>query len=416
MKSTLMWRYIGTGIAMMTILSGCGGGGSANTGSTEVEIWTDAERVAYQTGEDAWKDDLTAETTLVNGKKRYTFDYTGKYGVALYCKNTVDKGITLFQLTTSESRSVVLGCGQEDSASISGKITDTTSINTQIDGYGVAMGRGWEMASSTHTYTMNVAQGMRDLIVTSLDTVNAKIVPQRFYIERDIDFMGPDIGHDITLTDTNTHTVSGYDLTEGSSTKATVKLVTENDTMFTADVDGKWYVPDSGLRAEDQYFFYGESKVANQAFVYTLKSYGAENIPKQDQLIDATYVTALQGVGYDKTARYLDGLAYSPSAQSHTLRFYSARVATDDKKWYYAILSAGWLDGEESYSLPDLSGLQGFATAWQGLNAAHASISVYMSSKSIKDIFLADKVYSHSHDYFFLIPGSQSELAYESLF
>jgi len=402
------YKGLAAATALLLALAGCGGSG--NPGSTEVEILSDADAVVYEKGDGVWKDDLVAEATLVNGKKRYTFEHTGEYGVALYCKNTGDEGVTLFQFTTSESRSVMLRCSEGAGSAINGTIADTTSVSGQIKGYAVAMGRDWDMLNPPpYTYALQVTHGLRDLIVTSLDMSG----PQRFYIERDIDFSGPDNAHVIAMSDSNTHTMSAHTLSVANLSKGYIKLLSDNDTIFTADNNGKWYIPNGGLIANDVYLFYGVS-VANDTGY--LEIYGSENVPKQDIHIDAGYINKLQGTGYDKTTRKFDGLGYIPSAQSQARKFYALTLKDNTNKWYKIILSNGWLDGADNYQIPDLSALQGFGTVWQGLNAAHASTEVYMSDTSIQAMMQAERVYTPYESFFPVVPGAKYETALENIF
>ncbi len=404
--------YKNAAITIMTALItvGCSGSGS---GSTKVEIISDADAVAYQIGDGTWKDDLTA-VNLTDGRKRYTFDQTGKYGVALYCKSTSDKGVTIFQLNTSESNSVVYECGKQSGSTISGKITDNTSVTP--DGFAVAMGRDYAIVDDKGNYSMQVNHGIRDLIVVSLvQPVGGKITPQRFYLERDIDFTGPDIGHSVTLKDAETHTMSGYSFTKVANTKAYAMLLSKNDTLFTANISGKWYIPTAGLVAEDAYLFYG---VHAQHIASYLEVYGANSIPKQDKNMDASYVASLQGVAYTKATGKFVGLDYVPSAQSHAMRYFVADAKkTATKEYYYAVLSSGWLNGETDYTLPDLSSLAGFAGVWSVQGADKAGVLVLMSNKTIKEMFEAQRVYAPkgSPNFFFVIPGAKYETAYKSV-
>ena len=412
MRRDSMYRNAAIAIMTALVVVGCGGGGGGS-GSTKVEIISDADAVAYQTGTGAWKDDLTAEN-LTDGRKRYTFEQTGKYGVALYCKGTSDKGVTVFQLTTTESRSVVYRCGKQSGSPISGKITDNTSVTP--DGFAVAMGRDYAIVGNKGNYSMQVNHGTRDLIVVSLvQPVGGKITPQRFYLERDIDFTGPDIGHHVTLTAAKTYTMSGYGFTKAANTKAYAMLLSKNDTLFTADIDGKWYVPTAGLVAEDAYLFYG---VHAQHSTSYLEVYGANSIPKQDKNMDASYVLSLQGVAYTKATGKFVGLDYVPSAQSQAMRYFVADAKkTATKEYYYAVLSSGWLNGATDYILPDLSSLVSFAGVWSVQSADKAGVLVLMSNKTIKEMFEAQRVYApkDSPNFFFVLPGATYETAYKSV-
>jgi hypothetical protein len=412
-EETMQWyrKYQTAAIIAVVLFAVVGCGGSSGTpASTEIEILSDADAVVYEKGDGIWKDDLVAEATLVNGKKRYTFEHTGKYGVALYCKNTGDEGVMVFQFTTKESRSVILRCSEGAGSAIGGTIADTTSVSGQVKAYALAMGRDWHLATSApYTYSMQVTNGLRDLIAVSLDSNG----PQRFYIERDIDFTGPDNAHALSLSDGNTHTMSTYTLSVANLSKGHVKLLSDNDTMFTANQGGKWYIPDSGLIADDLYLFYGIS-IANDTSY--LEIYGSENVSKQNKSIDAAYINKLQGTGYDKNSRKFDGLDYTASAQSLSEKFYILSMKDNANKWYKVILSTAWMDGAESYQVPDLSALHGFGAVWQGLNAAHAYAEVYMSDADIQAMMKAERIYTPYKSFFPLIPGKKYETALESIF
>ena len=411
MRRYSIYRNVAIGIIIVLMAVGCGGGGEPE--SIHVEVISDADAVAYQTGDGAWKDDLTGEN-LTDGKKRYTFDQTGDYGVALYCKGATDKGVTIFQLNTAESKSVVYECGKQNGSTISGTITDHTSVTP--DGFAVAMGRNYAIVGSTGNYSMQVNHGVRDLIAVSLvQPVGGKITPQRFYLERGINFSGVDIGHLVTLTDANTYTMSGYSFTKTANTKAYAKLLSKNDTLFTANIDERWYVPTAGLVAEDTYLFYG---VHIHHLTSYLEVYGADSIPKQNKNMDASYVQSLQGAAYTKAMGKFVGLDYVPSAQSQAMRYFVANVKnTATKEYYYAVLSSGWLKGKTDYTLPDFSSLVSFAGVWSAQSADKAGVLVLMSNKTVKEMFEAQRVYApkDSPNFFFVIPGAKYETAYESV-
>ena len=251
-------------------------------------------------------------------------------------------------------------------------------------------------------------------MIVSLDiSVAPPTIPKRLYIERDIDFQGPDVAHNITMTDANTHTLSGYGFSSISGTTGYAKLLSENNTLFTSNMDGKWYLPDSGLLEEDVYLFYGEVQASK---TYNLEIYNANDVPKQDKVIDASYVTALQGTSYDKATRTFSGLSYAPSVQSQVLKYYVAFLEGSSNKWHHIVLSSGWLNAHSTYAIPDLSALSGFATVWQGDNAVHAATAVYMSNKSISEMFKAERMYEPGDNQYQVVPGSKYESAIETIF
>jgi len=327
--------------------------------------------------------------------------------------------VTVFHLTTTESRSVIQNCGRGASAVISGTVTDQTGV-ANIKGYALSMGMGsdgYDIVPKNNTaYSIKAAKGSRDLVTVSLaKDSNNKIVPQRFHIERGINFLGGIVGHVVTMTAANTQTMQEYDLTRAANTKGYAFLITEHEAQFRADTDGKWYLPSSGLLEKDSYLFYGVHIHNDTSY---LEVYAANSVPAADKVIDASYVAALLGTGYTKATGKFDGLDYTPSASSQPMKYFvlnTKKTATNE--WYYAILSVGWMDSGETYTLPDLSSLAGFSGMWNGQQADKASTSITMSNKSIGEMFQTKKVYApeKSQNYFFVIPGAKHEIAYEQI-
>ena len=407
-------------VAAAAILAGgCGGGGGSGNGAPgggatpgSVTIVTDAWAIAYETGDGVWRENPQLEETLQEGLKRYRFSDDGKYGVACSCN---DKHLMIFQMDTDETREVrfVCGGGHSASATMSGTVSDQTGTP---DGYGVALERDYDIViGSSGSYTLNAPPGTRDLVAVSLKSVNGKTVPQRFYIERGIDFSGTDTGHNITLTAANSSSVSGYALTGLHNSDAELYLVTENDTYFRTSVDGRWYIPDTGLREGDLYALYGEKKGSGNNRVTALKLYDAGAIAREDIDLDLSYLTPMSGVAYDNSAVFY-GLAYQPSAQSLPFRSYlitMSKQSTDAN--VDLVLSAGWMSGANSYTVPDLSGLSDFANRWRGAQPDKVVVSALMSNLEIETMLGSERVFTPHDVMLFMRPGAQYEVATEEL-
>ena len=400
------------------LAGGCGGSGSGSAapgdGTTpgSVTILTDAGAIAYETGDGVWRENPQLEETLPGGMKRYRFSDDGRYGVACYCNN---KHLMIFQMDTDETREVRFACGGNPAASatMSGTVSDQTGTP---DGYGVAMERDYNIVyGGSGTFTLNAPLGKRDLIAVSLKTVNAKTVPQRFYIERGIDFSGADIAHNITLTAAHSTGVSGYALNGLHNTDAELYLITKNDTYFRTSVDGRWYIPDAGLKEGDLYALYGEKKENSTNKVTALKVYDAGAMAKEDKSLDLSYVTPMSGVAYDNSAIFY-GLAYQPSVQSQPFRSYlitMEKQATNEN--VDLALSAGWMSGVSSYTIPDLSALSGFANSWRGARPDGVVVSAIMGNQSIDTMLKTDRVFTPHDSMLFIRPGTQYEVATQQL-
>ena len=399
-------------ITALIVIVGCGGGSGGNTTSgnislAPVEVVTDADAVAYQIGNDKWGDDLVLKETLSNGEKRYSFNQNGRYGIALYCQN--GKSLILFQQTTDESRSVHFTCRNVTaSASMSGNISDP---NDTPAGYAVALERKYDIVNgNSGTFSMTAPTGIRDLVAVSL---NNAAVPQKFYIERNINFSGVDIAHTVTFSNTNTVPVNGYVITQGTGTTAEAYLVTSNETFFTAAINGTWYLPQSGLIADDLYAFYGFD---SQKKVSALDVYAASEVPKQNRNMDVSYINPLVNINYDNQSLFV-GLDYQTSAQSLSMKNYLAMMEkTQTHEDYALVLTKGWLGDAESYTMPNLSSLSGFQAAWQGDNADHATIIVIMSNKNVNEMFTSTKEFTPHGNHLFMIPDIKYEVATQELF
>ena len=407
----MKWRYFQKSLPLLAVLfmgAGCGGGGSAGPGT--VQIVTDADAIAYQVAEEAWRTDVTPKSSKAT-EKTYEFNADGRYGVALYCSSS--RHLMLFQLNTNESRTVQMNCDTSNAQSLtmSGNITDTTDTP---EAYGVAVGWLYDIVyGSSGTYTIkNVPPGKYDLAAVTLKTINNKTVPQKFYIERNIDFLANDNAHNITLTAANTVGVTGHTLSAAAGATAEAYLITANNTYFTAARDGSWYLPE-GVLPEDIFVFFGFD---NTSKVLMLEAYRATEVPKTDKNIDLSYIRPLNGVTYDNSGTF-GGLGYQPSAQSRPLRAYVAMLykdATDAN--CDLVLSSGWMQGKNSYTIPDLSGLNGFAAAWYGDQADSAEIDAIMADRSVEEMLESKKIFMRYGADLFLMPNIRYEIASETIF
>ena len=395
------------------MLSACGGGGGESVLQKDVtiEIVSDAASVAYETGDGVWKSNLVSEKSQGSNEKHYRFKHHGQYGVALYCTSGNEKQTLLFQLDTAESKRIVAFCGtQQGSSPISGTINDTTSIASSITEYGLAMGRDWQILSSSSTgYSLDVRHGQRDMIVTSLVTKNSLSTPKRFYIERDIDFSGPDTGKSISLKENNTHEIETYNL-QAKSGSEHVFLLSKNDTLFRASLDDKWFVAKNGLIPKDAYLFYGEDTKQHTA---CLQVYAADTVRGVNPTIDPARVAPLKGMQYDKNGK-ISLTHYESLASQLPHRFYTIKL-TNNQINYTIILGSKWLGNASEYVLPDLSEAEGFANVWDGSNATTVSAEVTLSNISIDTMFGAKRLYQPSKYFFPVIAGAIYQTAFAKI-
>ena len=394
----------------VVMLSACSGGGTTQKDVT-VEIVSDADAVAYETGDGVWKSDLVAEKSQGGTEKHYRLKHHGRYGVALYCGSGNEKQTLLFQLDTAESKRIVAFCGtQQGSSPISGTINDTTSIASTITEYGLAMGRDWQILSSSSTsYSLDVHHGKRDLVVTSLITQNSLSTPKRFYIERNLDVSGPVAGKTISLKDNNTHEIKTYDL-QVKSGKGYVFLLSKNDTLFRANIDDKWFVPKSGLISKDVYLFYGDETKQQTA---CLQIYSADTVREVNPVIDPAHVAPLKGIQYDKSGK-ISKLHYESSENRLPHQFYTIKL-TKNQTSYTIILGSKWLGNVSEYDLPDLSEAEGFANVWDGSDATTVSAEVTLSNISIESMFEAKRHYQPSNYFFPVVAGAIFQTAFAQI-
>ena len=409
-------HFTRTAIAAAYVLlsvTGCGSsGGSSSTasGATTIRIVTDADALAFQQGNEAWRDNLSVTKTLADGQKEYDIAYTGRYGVALHC--TQQNYSIIFQLDTSESSTVPFRCDQDTpTAQISGTATDTTDTP---DGIAVAMGRDYDItASNGATYTMSPQKGLRDLVAVPLKKdSNGNVIPLRFHIERGISFTGPDLSHNITLTAANTTPVSGYLLQTTANTTGEALLITANDTFFTAAIDGKWYLPQSGLIDEDLFVFVGTDTARKVA---ALDISAATAVTQTDKTLDVSYINTFAGVTYDNSATFAN-VHYNTTAQNLPLRAYLIQLEENTGSRFEIVLSSKWAGDTQTYTIPNLSTLNGFQKSWLGAQAKKAEIRALMSNRTIGEMFTTKRYLNLYESALFLLPDTRYEVAAEEIF
>jgi len=379
-----------------------------------IDIVTDADMFAYQKYDGNWQDGFTPIETLPDGKKHYRVEQkNGKYGVAMYCG--ANKHAFLFQLTTYESRYVKFECNTDNTKEykISGTLTDSTA---SPDALAVAMDVQYEIVSNNgDAYSLTVPQGKRDLLASSLKLVNNKVVPTKFYIQRDI-MVDSDISKkDIVFTTSNSTVPQGYNFSSASGTEAESFLISKNGTHFRSSIDGKWYIPPQNKLIDGDFFTYYAEHSSNKTQM--LEMYNAKNIARSDKNIDISYISPFNGVTYDNTDTFA-GLNYKASAASQKFSMYllfMQKQDSFDNMYFEVFLSSGWLNGSTSYTIPNLTALTTFQSAWIGNGADSVNAAAMMSSVSLEEIMRSDSMFRHKLE-IFMVPGAKYEIANKKIF
>jgi len=361
------------------VLTGCGGGGT----DSMLTIETDADAVAYKNADGQWSTDISDVTDQSSGVKRYRIDLNGDYQAALYCD--LSKSTIIFAMTTQESQVLHYQCPRKTlipTVAFTGNLSDQTDTP---DGYIVSIRTGFKVISgATGSYSLQAdTTRPNDLISVTAKVVSGNVVPQRFYIERDI-LTSDKTSQDIKFITTNSSNIEGKNFTLKNGSKGSIFLITQNDTYFTSQVDGKWYYPEKSLIDSD--IFLMDSYIpANNT--YRLESVTATHIAKNDISLDASYIKPLTQVAYLNDG--LKGLSqYHADTRSPTLKGYFAEFTNSTNAKLYLVISTGFLEKNDPdiFISDNLSTLTGFSSSWHGDSASSVHVNAIMADVDLGDI------------------------------
>ena len=408
----MTWKnWIGIAASAL-VLSGCGGGGGGAPEPNKVTVETDAIGAAYYDRETAtWKKFDGKEENIGGEMFRYTLDLQGDYDIALSC-TTNGKKVYLFSLNQKSDNYIRVGCTSEGlgRVDLSGNITNNTSETAS--GYVVAVNREWNIFVN-NPYELNASTGLNDLVAVMFVSDGNNNVPKRFWIERDLEFDPVGDTYNIDFTNDNSYLIESHGFTNVNGTKGWLGLITPNGTYFTSVLGDRWYYPQGGLSKEDTYVMVAEDDTKNTK---RIDAYRATKMPRKDLTAEAGYIESLDGyIHYNTTgdgAAELDGMSlYVPAtAASEKLRgfLFYLRDDTNDREYYIMASKDRVVNGLQT---PDLSAVEGFATAWRGNNADEVYATAVMSNVSFSTMMRTGRMLHLKKLDTFLVPGATIELA-----
>jgi len=409
MKTTYT-KYLVTATILGTlVITGCGGGSSSNTPS-KVVIETNADAIAYTSEDMDWTTDVGNGTQIENGLKRYTLAIEGKYDVALYCGNHGSS--YLFSLTTEKDPYIQVKCDSSlvhSSHAVDGNISyDKVKAP---DGYTVALGTDYDIVyGSNGKFSLHGINGKHDLIAVSFTINGGKAIPQRFYIRRNLSlpaYNNPSF--DITFNTSNSTTIAGKKFGFSNGTDGSLYLITENETYFTSQLDGRWYYPKTFLQESDIYLKYAHHNTNN---TFLLDTINAKHIPKKDIELDASYINPLTQMIYHDNASLEGWQHYQPSSQGYPLTGYLYYMhQTNTFNTLYYMISEARSSKTDGYKIRDITYLDDFHNSWWGDHADIVNASAVMSHLNFSQMMKSGRYTNIKNVHFFLVPNSTIEVA-----
>lgn len=321
-----------------------------------------ADFAAYQDGNGAWQ-------ALSGASGSYTFPVTDagkRYGLAMACSGTAGPvsltTVRIFHAVQSELPGVVFGCMKPVAGfAISGAITGG-SVTTAASAAGVSA------STATASYALaNVPGGTRDLLLAALPASGpaTKVVLDRATalaapLTRDVDFGTEGFAP-------TSQTVTLANVPAGATGSGEVDFFTSGATLAqTGSVTGTtgafWGIPVSSLVAGD---------------VHVLRAKNADAAtPSATQEIDRWFVTpADQTADFASIGPFGAAAVTAPTTTPYALfqadfdnagvQLYQLTFRDPTRDWSVLVTPA-WLGAGAThrYSLPDLTGVAGFAASW----------------------------------------------------
>ncbi len=401
-------------LSVLTVTSlslfGCGGGSSED--GNKIKITTDADWVGYQVGDGQWQtlQGSPSTTEESNPIKNYEFTADGKYGVAIYCAG--DKEGTIYQFTKDELRDIVYYCNEHFSRySVAGTYQNVSEGGIPVSAID-SVNTFSNLNFSSNEFTIqNVPEGTWDLVSVIMTVGDGDMMsPQKVVITREINVNGDKTGLNVDFNQGSDLTQYSYSVTGG---EGGVMLLTKNNTILNSSIssDGGsyWYKINNGLNQDDYYLFYGGSSDERKMRV---ESISATDSNLGDKNMNLNSINDLTSGSFDSNTGTISGLNYQPSQSSPALLGYNILIE-NDVEWDISI-SKGWLGTETSYTLPDLSSVEGFPTGgWFGdLSTVDVNLSALMSNATIQELANQDPKMDSN---IFLLKGKVFEIASQEL-
>lgn len=365
--------------------------------------------VAYQDGADAWR-----ELDAVDGG--YSFEVTdeaGRYGVALVCYYHGGTGVdawrylepVVFHATTDEFNDVTIPCIEAAWETPEATTDLTVTIENPVPGaeHGIRVAglTYWVREAPYERALGPLWEGLHDVVVYLEDASGA---PERLVVHHDADTSAPggvSVDFDQSLS-TEVFDVTVEGVTAGASVTVISDLVTKNGTWKQLSnsgdlVDTTSY--ETTYRAAPAALL--EAGHENRLWVTAVDGSGSRRTVERSFLTGRdTEIQLPEGdlelteVPVTQSGYPLYGLAWRDLDSAFTSVYFS--FDTDDLgiAWEGTI-TPGWSAGS-AYTIPDLSGLEGWDAAWNAseadvVNAYFSATAVFTASELSEEVlFLWD--------------------------
>ncbi len=387
-------------VSLVSCSGGGGGNGEEDGGggeTSEITVMTDADWLAYQDSNGVWHR-LTNISSTANGStmKTYSFQVQDKYGVAIYCEDS-EEG-TIYQFTKDELTQIKYICVEPNinTYTVSGSFS-----NLAENSFGIAYIDGLNSGTLIDSLGLNdtnftisdVPEGIWDLVAVEWSG-STNPSPSRVGISRGINVNNNLTGLLVSFVD-NSLVEYAFNVDNGNEgSKGVSFFVSKNNTLLVNggkeenETTGKWYrIQNVTLEDEDSYIFVGENINEDKTRIEAIP---AKNVAKQAKTIDLTHITPLTSGSFNPTEKKVTGLTYTPAQDSPNLRGYDVEIGDNNLGWEF-VVSKGWLGNNTSYTLPDLSGINGFNSLWWFSDLASTDVSLYAYMSDVEIDFLINQ-------------------------
>lgn len=366
--------------------------------------------VAYQVGDGSWqKATLTASSDGFTHSMSFYTNSDKKYGVAVNCSSSSTR-LEVEQFLSSQLPTRKYSCKESGTYSssafsgISGTITglvgsysSTTQAGTVYDSSAVGI------FNNSNYSISNIYNGTISLISKELEFKGSNSegnnywIPQRLYVERDISLSSDLTNHGVNFDEGSKtlavvkNTLSVKNETDYSEWKFYIDLQTKDlssgdeiirngsnrifqiekaDTTASYAAEMAYWALDGNTTNTDYYTIHSETKKAtnasNNEYVKKEINQQTTNASNPGALeIDHSIINTLTGVTATASGKnyltYTGFSSYTPSSSSPSVFVHTfEQEDTGNGSEVYADVSKDWLGSATSYTIPDLSGLDGW--------------------------------------------------------
>ncbi len=390
-------------------LTGCGGDSSWESSTDlnkSLHLITNGDAVAFKAKDDDWRVDFKSIESLNRGFKKYTFEKSALYSVAINCK---ESNSTLVAALTPNDGELRFDCRNESNATtinIKGSLEDNTS-SSEPDDFALSIGTQYTIDSATpFNYNLHVTEGLYDIVAVSLyNTATEPINPIKFHIERNINLTA-NLEKNITITNANSCNAKDKNFTKATGVDGRVVLITENNTYFTSSMGNHWYYPDCAMNDQD---IFAELSKNDANKTYRMHTFGA-NSAKKDIKLDTSLIKPLTEISYSDSGTMSGFANYTPESNVTKLGAFEVDLSNGSQN-YFILLSKGYLGSNNTFTVDDLSGVTGFESVWDGTSASEVEASALMSNVKIEDIVSSSRKINLADFHYNLVQNAIIEIA-----